>query len=58
MREHTMKRRACQPQLLSLISEGLFDQLPTLRVVLIKSRCTWLPSLMWASILKLPTAGC
>jgi predicted TIM-barrel fold metal-dependent hydrolase len=36
-----------QSQLLSLISEGLFDQFPTLRVVLIESGCTWLPSLMW-----------
>jgi predicted TIM-barrel fold metal-dependent hydrolase len=36
-----------QSQLLNLISEGLFDQFPTLRVVLIESGCTWLPSLMW-----------
>jgi uncharacterized protein len=36
-----------QSQVLSLVSEGLFDQFPTLRVVLIESGCTWLPSLMW-----------
>jgi uncharacterized protein len=36
-----------QSQLLSLVSEGLFDQFPALRVVLIESGCTWLPSLMW-----------
>ena len=36
-----------QSQLLSLISEGLFDQFPTLRVALIESGFTWLPSLMW-----------
>jgi uncharacterized protein len=36
-----------QSQLLSLISEGLFDQFPALRVALIESGCTWLPSLMW-----------
>lgn len=36
-----------QSQLISLISEGLFDQFPTLRVVLLESGCTWLPSLMW-----------
>jgi predicted TIM-barrel fold metal-dependent hydrolase len=36
-----------QSQLLSLISEGLFDQFPALRVVLIESGCTWLPALMW-----------
>ncbi|HEY3229923.1 MAG TPA: amidohydrolase family protein, partial [Roseiflexaceae bacterium] len=36
-----------QSQVLSLVSEGVFDQFPTLRVVLIESGCTWLPSLMW-----------
>jgi predicted TIM-barrel fold metal-dependent hydrolase len=36
-----------QSQLLSLVSEGLFDQFPALRVVLIESGCTWLPALMW-----------
>jgi uncharacterized protein len=36
-----------QSQVLSLVSEGLFDQFPALRVVLIESGCTWLPSLMW-----------
>ena len=30
-----------------VVSEGVFDQFPTLRVVLIESGCTWLPSLMW-----------
>jgi predicted TIM-barrel fold metal-dependent hydrolase len=36
-----------QSQLLSMVSEGLFDRFPTLRVTLIESGCTWLPSLMW-----------
>jgi uncharacterized protein len=36
-----------QSQVLSLVSEGLFDQFPALRVVLIESGCTWLPALMW-----------
>lgn len=36
-----------QSQLLSMVSEGLFDQFPELRVVLLESGCTWLPSLMW-----------
>jgi predicted TIM-barrel fold metal-dependent hydrolase len=36
-----------QSQLLSLVSEGVFDQFPTLRVVLLESGCTWLPALMW-----------
>jgi predicted TIM-barrel fold metal-dependent hydrolase len=36
-----------QSQVLSLVSEGLFDQFPKLRVVLIESGCTWMPPLMW-----------
>jgi uncharacterized protein len=36
-----------QSQVLSLVSEGLFDQFPALRVVLIESGCTWMPALMW-----------
>jgi predicted TIM-barrel fold metal-dependent hydrolase len=36
-----------QSQLLSLIVEGAFAQFPGLRVALIESGVTWLPSLMW-----------
>jgi predicted TIM-barrel fold metal-dependent hydrolase len=36
-----------QSQLMSLIVEGVFDQFPELRVALIESGVTWLPSLMW-----------
>jgi predicted TIM-barrel fold metal-dependent hydrolase len=36
-----------QSQLLSVVSEGVFDQFPTLRLALLESGCTWLPSLMW-----------
>ena len=36
-----------QSHLLSLVSEGVFDRFPTLRVALIESGCTWLPSLLW-----------
>ncbi|MCA9878528.1 MAG: amidohydrolase family protein [Thermomicrobiales bacterium] len=36
-----------QSQVISLITEGAFDRFPTLRVALIESGVTWLPSLMW-----------
>ena len=36
-----------QAQVVSLIVEGIFDQFPELRVVLIESGFTWLPALMW-----------
>ena len=36
-----------QTQVISLIVEGVFEQFPTLRVALIESGFTWLPSLMW-----------
>jgi hypothetical protein len=36
-----------QTQVISLIVEGVFEQFPTLRVALIESGITWLPSLMW-----------
>ncbi len=36
-----------QSQLLSLVAEGVFDQFPALRVALLESGWTWLPSLMW-----------
>jgi predicted TIM-barrel fold metal-dependent hydrolase len=34
-------------QLTSMISEGVFDQFPTLRVTLLESGFTWLPAHMW-----------
>jgi predicted TIM-barrel fold metal-dependent hydrolase len=34
-------------QITSMISEGVFDQFPTLRVVLLEAGFTWLPAHMW-----------
>jgi predicted TIM-barrel fold metal-dependent hydrolase len=36
-----------QAQLLSLIAEGVFKRFPDLRVVLLESGVTWLPSFLW-----------
>ena len=36
-----------QAQVLSLVSEGVFDKFPDLRVALIETGVTWMPSLMW-----------
>ncbi len=36
-----------QSQVLSLIAEGVFERFPTLRVTLLESGVTWLPSWMW-----------
>lgn len=36
-----------QSQVISLVTEGVFDAFPSLRVALIESGVTWLSSLMW-----------
>ena len=36
-----------QAQVISLVAEGVFNQFPDLRVVLIESGFTWLPAVMW-----------
>jgi predicted TIM-barrel fold metal-dependent hydrolase len=36
-----------QSQVISLVTEGVFDRFPALRVALLESGVTWLPSLMW-----------
>lgn len=44
---HTAISQAWQSQLIGVISHGLFDKLPDLRVVLLESSWTWVPHLMW-----------
>ncbi len=45
--EYIGMAQVVQTQVVSLISEGTFDQFPTLRVALIEGGWTWLPSFMW-----------
>jgi predicted TIM-barrel fold metal-dependent hydrolase len=45
--DHTAMAQAFQSQVVSMVVEGLFEHLPTLRVVLIEGGFGWLPSLMW-----------
>ncbi len=45
--EYAGMAQVFQSQLTSMISEGVFDQFPTLRVTLLESGFTWLPAHMW-----------
>lgn len=45
--EYTGMAHVFQSQLISLVTEGVFDKYPELRVALIESGVSWLPGLMW-----------
>jgi predicted TIM-barrel fold metal-dependent hydrolase len=47
LEDYVSYAQAFQSQLVSLVSEGVFTKFPDLRVVLLESGFTWLPSLMW-----------
>ncbi|MDQ0218122.1 amidohydrolase [Peribacillus cavernae] len=47
LEDYVSQSQAFQSQIVSLVSEGVFKKFPQLRVVLIESGFTWLPSLMW-----------
>jgi uncharacterized protein len=45
--DYAAHAQAFHGQLASLITEGVFQKFPTLRVVLIESGVTWLPAFLW-----------
>ncbi len=45
--EYAGMAQVFQSQLASIVSEGVFDLHPALRVTLIESGCTWLPAFLW-----------
>jgi predicted TIM-barrel fold metal-dependent hydrolase len=47
LEEYAGMAQVFQSQVVSLVSEGVFDQFPSLRVALLESGFTWLPPFMW-----------
>ncbi len=47
LEDHTGMTQAFEAQVLSLVSEGVFEKFPDLRVALIEGGFAWLPPLMW-----------
>jgi predicted TIM-barrel fold metal-dependent hydrolase len=44
---HTAVSQVWQSQLIGLVCHGVFDKFPELRIVMIESSWTWVPSTMW-----------
>ena len=47
LEEYTGMATVFATQVTSMVSEGVFDQFPTLRVALLESGFTWIPAHMW-----------
>jgi uncharacterized protein len=50
LHDYVAQANTFEDQLLSLISNGVFNRFPDLRVVLIESGVTWLPGLLWRAV--------
>ena len=47
LEEYVGMSQVFQTQILNLVVEGVFDHFPNLRIAMIESGWTWLPSLLW-----------
>jgi predicted TIM-barrel fold metal-dependent hydrolase len=45
--DYVAQSTAFESQVLSFVTEGVFQKFPTLRLVLLESGVTWLPTLLW-----------
>ena len=50
LQDYVGQTHAFEDQLLSLVSEGVFERFPRLRIVLIESGVSWLPGFLWRGV--------
>lgn len=50
LQDYVGQTQGFEDQLLSMVSEGIFERFPRLRLVLIESGVSWLPGYLWRSV--------
>ncbi len=50
LHDYVSQTQIFEDQLLSIISEGIFERFPRLRIVLLESGVTWLPGFLWRAV--------